>query len=103
MGEMRSLADSLPRVLARGPDTLAIVPEEPRRGAPDDNGDDGEDRVALAVPERVVHRRREQREAEARARPQECYGRERGGCVQGEGVDDIRLDALEVEDRACTY
>lgn len=61
-----------------------------------------QDRVALAVAKRVVHRRREQREAEARTRAQERHRRERRGGVQRERVDDVRLDRLEVEDDART-
>ena len=84
MMEGGTTRSSLPRnllscVLARGPDPLAVVPEEPRCGAPDGDGDCGEDRVALAIPECFVHCGREEWEAEACTRTQECDGGERGG------------------------
>ena len=52
--------------------------------------------------ERVVHRRREEREAEARARAQERDGGERRRGVERERVDDVRLDRLEIKNSACT-
>lgn len=93
----------LSRVFARCPNPLAVVPEEPRCGAPYDDGNGGKDRIALAIPKCVVHRRREEREAKACARTQECDRGERRGGMQGEGVDDVSLDTLEVEDCARSY
>lgn len=89
---------------AHAPDLLAVPPEHPHptrlsvshsspqyhhvkqhsRGAPDGDGERGEDRVPLAVPEGGEHRGREEREAEAREGPEErdrgesCGWRRRG-------------------------
>ena len=91
-----SLFSAFMRVPTRRPYPLAIVPEQPRpthsaahdvqqkgvsvskrggagrhaRRTPDEDPHAREDRVALAEPERVVHRGREQREPEPRERPQ---------------------------------
>lgn len=91
--------------------TLAVDVEQDERGAADAEAERGEDRVALAVSERVVHVRREQREAEARERAEARHGREgytwrrqyastrRGG--KGRGVPEAAYCGKESMTYAC--
>jgi hypothetical protein len=82
------------------PQTRPILPQQKWRRQPQSDGDEPQQAIPPPVAQKIIHGRREKREAEASQAPQNRSGADGGSGEAGIAIDEIRLNTLKADDDA---